>query len=245
MSETLWYNTKVIVYGDFYEIYKYQKNILKKQKTKMITKKRTREGSRSSFSLNRTRNTVRRLVSANFTNKSTFITLTFAENMQDIAQANRRFRLFTRRLRHYIRSQGEYPVDNFKYLAVIEFQKRGAIHYHIICTLPYISQKIMHICWPYGFFKINKTRHIKNIGAYVSKYLYKESSDQRLRGAKAYFCSTNLIRPYMVINSQAVKAIANEHRRGRYEQIKKGVYKNEYTGKVYYQLYKRKFDSNK
>lgn len=233
------YNTKVIVYGEYYEIYKYENNIIKNKKTKHITRKRTKEGSRSSFSLNRTRNTVRRLVSANFTNQSTFITLTFAENVQDIAEANRKFRLFIRRLRKYLREQGDYAVDNFKYLTVIEFQKRGAVHYHMICTIPYIPQKIMRSCWIYGFFKVNKTRHVENIGAYVAKYLYKDSSDMRLRGEKAYFTSKNLVRPYEVTDTVAVTAIANEHRSGKYSLVKKNIYKNEFIGKVYYQLYRK------
>src|SRR5690606_4574852 len=54
-----------------------------------------------------------------------FLTLTFAENVQDIDHGNRAFRNFMRRF--------EYDTGlKLKYVCVIEFQKRGAIHYHLV-----------------------------------------------------------------------------------------------------------------
>ncbi|MGM9458151.1 rolling circle replication-associated protein, partial [Lacticaseibacillus rhamnosus] len=76
---------------------------------------------------------VRRLVLANFDAGSKFVTFTFAENVKDIDQANREWKKFVQRLR---RRYGD-----FKYLSVIEFQKRGAVHYHMISDLPYVKKK--------------------------------------------------------------------------------------------------------
>ncbi len=235
------YDVKMIFYGDYYEIYKYTKKILKNKKTKVITKKRTKDGQRSTFSLNRTRNTVRRLISANFTSQSTFLTLTFEENLQDARIANACFTKFIRYLRHYIRSQGEFDEKKFKYLAVIEFQKRGAIHYHVICTLPFISRKIMRLAWPYGFYKMNKTKHVKNIGAYVSKYLYKDVNDSRLKGQKAYFCSRNLTRPVEITDKNTIRTVLSNygHRTGGAKKVFSSKFDNNWTGRVYYNQYKR------
>lgn len=55
-------------------------------------------------------------------------TLTFARNVQDVAEADAAFRAAMRRLRRYFQAQGKV----FRYVAVREFQRRGAIHYHVI-----------------------------------------------------------------------------------------------------------------
>jgi len=234
------FDVKLVVFGDFFEVYKYtkpiRKNYKKPKKLKMETKKEKGEQKKFAYSINRTRNTVRRLVSANFHNRSRFITLTFAENIQDARITNTCFKQFIRYIRHYIKSQGEYSLDLFKYLAVIEFQKRGAIHYHIIMEAPYIPEDILRIAWPYGFYKVNVIDHVENIGAYVSKYLYKDVSDPRLRGIKAYQTSRNIIRPVEVTDKENVRAFLNFTPK---KLVKKGTFDNEYTGRVYYRQYKR------
>lgn len=138
------------------------------------------------------RNNVRRLVTMNFNGLyDKFITLTFKENITDFEIANYEFHKFIMRLnKSYMKN------SKLKYLAVIEFQDRGAIHYHMICNLPYVNCEELQKCWGNGFIYINAIKHVDNIGAYVVKYMNKDTQDTRLMGHKCYNCSKGLKRPF-------------------------------------------------
>ena len=61
-----------------------------------------------------------------------FITLTFGDNICDIEQANKYFSLWTKRYTNFCKKYGH----ELKYLGVPEFQKRGAVHYHLLLNVP-------------------------------------------------------------------------------------------------------------
>jgi hypothetical protein len=43
-----------------------------------------------------------------------------------------------------------------KYVSVVEFQKRGAVHYHaVFFNLPFIVNDELAAIWSHGFIKIN------------------------------------------------------------------------------------------
>lgn len=135
------------------------------------------------------RKTVRHLANQNFTVLDKFITLTFAKNIQDPIEANKLFKKYVRALK---------TLGMTKYLAVIEFQdenKRGAVHYHMLCKMPYVYQKKLKELWGHGTVTINAIKEVDNIGAYIVKYMSKHSDDERLKGIKAYNCSKGLDRP--------------------------------------------------
>lgn len=239
------YKTKLIVFGEYFETYHYSKAQLlgvAKPKKKKAMKSDDRQEPKKKFahSINRTRNTVRRLISANFTNKSSFLTLTFAENMQDIAYANKCFKAFIRALRNEIiyHHQKDFPIENFKYLAVIEFQKRGAIHYHLIINMPFIPFEVLDPYWSHGWNKINKVHHVNDIGLYVSKYLYKDVNDPRLRGKRCYQTSRNLIRPFEVTEKNFVRGFLSNVGKKK-KLLYTNTFDNEYTGKVHYRLLRK------
>ena len=125
----------------------------------------------------------------NFDNNSVFITLTHAENITDIKLSNKLFKQFVQRLKR------AYPDIDLKYLAVIEFQKRGAIHYHMLLNIDYIENAKLNKLWSNGFVKINAITSVDNVGAYISKYLSKTTDDERLKGFKSYNYSKNLLEP--------------------------------------------------
>lgn len=54
-------------------------------------------------------------------------TLTFKKNLQDVGECDRLFRAAMRAMKTYYAGRGQ----TFYYLAVREFQKRGAVHYHV------------------------------------------------------------------------------------------------------------------
>lgn len=135
---------------------------------------------------------IKRIIDCNYNDKSTFLTLTFKENIQDIERANREFTLFIKRLKRYLKNQ------QLKYIATWELQQRGAIHYHLVLfSVPYIDNKKLGELWANGFIKINKIKEtVKNeaVGVYITKYFVKDL-EKKANQKKAYFCSRNLIKP--------------------------------------------------
>lgn len=113
--------------------------------------------------------------------------------MKDVKACNAYFKKFVKRIKY------RYP--NFKYCAVIEFQDsngRGAVHYHMVCNLPYIKKNELADIWGGGFVKINAIDHVDNVGAYVIKYMTSDMDDKRLCGLQAYLHSRNLEKPVEV-----------------------------------------------
>ena len=146
------------------------------------------------------RKSVRQLAAMNFDNSSKFVTLTFRSvtcDYKNVKLCNKAFTAFIKRLKY------RYP--DLKYLAVIEFQDkngRGAVHYHMLCNLPYIKKKELSDIWSYGFVKINAIDKVDHVGAYISKYMTENLDDERLCGLKAYQYSRNLEKP-VEVNSWA------------------------------------------
>ena len=137
---------------------------------------------------------IARIVDCNFDENTKFVTLTFKENIQDIAYTNTEFEKFIKRFNYKL-----YHVKKaqLKYLAVWERQKRGAIHYHVIFfDLPYVKNKDLQRYWGQGFVKINKVDvdSKENRGRYVSKYFSKDIDEKEYK-QKAFFKSQKLKMP--------------------------------------------------
>lgn len=202
------YNKKVIVSGNIVEVYEYENNVIYGYKdTKKVSKGRNsvanaedKERNREKV-LSRARKDLRRTINANIQEYSKFLTLTFADNVQDLDVANYEFKKFILRLNYH------YKIK-VKYSAVIEFQKRGAIHYHVI--LYNLTQKLdvgaFRDIWNQGFIKINSIDSVDNVGAYVCKYMTK-TDDDRLVGRKMYFNSRGLNKPKEIKESDIVSAL--------------------------------------
>lgn len=116
-----------------------------------------------------------------------FITLTFKENITKPKRANYLFNQFVQRYNYH------NPNNKLKYLAVVEFQKRGAVHYHLLIDR-YIDKKILEKLWGYGLTRIEYIRGGPNqMRNYLIKYLNKTSYlDSRLWRKKMYFKSENI-----------------------------------------------------
>ncbi len=150
------------------------------------------------------------------TTKPALLTLTMYE-VVSLRRGYAALHKFFRRLRA---DQGKL----FKYIAVPEFQKRGAVHFHImIWGLPdemmcrgYWQgkgkyKKFIHECpdeakcerstryfqslWQRGFVDSLVTDGSDKLVGYLSKYMSKSMSDDRLCGEKAYVVSHNVLRP--------------------------------------------------
>lgn len=183
--------------------------------------------------LQRARSRVRRLACAN-PQLNKFFTLTFADNVTDLKYANNQFCCFIKRLNRYLTKMHK---DKVQYIAVVEFQERGAVHYHLLCNLPYISANKLQEIWQNGFVKINKIDDVDNVGAYVTKYMSKDNEDERLVGNRCYFTSQGLQEPTTIEENGVENTIAHLLLAGEIELRKepyKSTFANEQLGNIEY-----------
>lgn len=184
-----------------------------------------------------------RLAKANYEAWSTFITLTYADNFDNVKEANKNLASFLRQVKRH--------KTDLKYLAIPEFQKRGAIHYHLLTNIEIDDKKLItsqknnnyfkHIkYWNYGFTKVDKIKgDIKKIIGYISKYMTKDI-DNRLFSQRRFLYSQNLKRPitrYIDLDNPKDLALylnLLKSKKLNYES----TYIDKYTGNsIYYQEY--------
>ena len=238
------YDGKLVKSGNVIEIYKYEKGLFKGGVNKMgragngSTTEDEKEKNRE-VSLFRARRNLRRIVNANVNQwgddvTSKFLTLTFKDNVNDLDKANYEFRQFIKRLNYKVYGK---KCSYLKYTVVPEFQKRGAVHYHVIFyNLPYTKADVIEEVWGNGFIKINKIDNIDNVGAYICKYLTKNNVDSRLEGRKSYFNSRGLKKPIEVfLDELEIKKIKKSL--PREAMIYKAEFENEFVGKIDYEQY--------
>jgi hypothetical protein len=202
------YDKKAIIAGNQIEIYEYEKSVIYGYKDiKKGSRGRQAVASDEDKEINRekvfkrARTNLRRLINCNIEADSKFLTLTFKDNITDLDYANKEFKKFIMRLNYNFKIK-------VKYSCVVEFQKRGAIHYHVI--LYNLSGKVdlkkLSDIWGHGFIKLNKINGIDNVGAYICKYMTK-TDDKRLEGRKMYFNSRNLNKPAEIKEPELVDAL--------------------------------------
>ena len=195
---------KYIISNNILEIYNYEFTKKGRGSSKGIYNRDSFSGITKTNNYNITkknrRDTIRRLATINFNNKdSNFWTFTFKDDIKDIKIANNLFHKFIDRLKYYILTYTDFDIFKFKYLGVIEFQDtfgRGVIHYHCLINMPFIDKKILQDkIWKLGICYVTRINDIDNLGAYLIKYMSKDTNDIRLMGEKGYVYSLNLERP--------------------------------------------------
>lgn len=145
--------------------------------------------------IERARRKIKRLINSNvfvFGYHPIFVTYTFAENVTSIRKANQAFKDHHDGLRRRIVGR------SLRYLAVPELQKRGAVHYYVVYfDLPFISgiKDIFAEHWGHGFVQVKAIKHVRNVGAYVSKYFSKRWHERRAKNEKCYYSSLGLYQP--------------------------------------------------
>lgn len=204
-----WFNLKIIQSGDRVEVYKYsiaqERGCEGKNKTGRKGKGMTNKEKNRREVLNRARNNIIRLINCN-PDMQTFVSLTYKNNMQDLQESKTHLNKLFKELNR--------DFNNLKYLYVLEFQQRGAIHYHMLCNLPVnvptaksrelkpelqklLEQQFHEMYWPYGWVDIRDLAQEgnTNAGLYVSVYLVEDLYKLDLGGAKCYGYSRNLYKP--------------------------------------------------
>lgn len=230
------YNKKVVISGNVIEVYEYLEPIKEGYSNKIEKTKREQdeEVKKENFarSIKRTSKKIRELVNCNFDNdNSSFLTLTFKDNITDYDVAFSSWKRFKQKV------ERKYKIK-LSYLGVVEFQKRGAIHFHIcLFNVPYLKHSELYDLWLSvtnggGVYieKVN-TEECDNVGAYVTKYITKDSDDffdNEYKGKKRYFTSRNLKEPTEIKYSPDMEEDFNNFMNGVKDNI---VY--EYTSKPF------------
>lgn len=244
------YDIKLVDLGEYVQVYMYEKKQvhntpkeqdidlqLKKIKvTSMIEDTKNNNKKSKLFNNIELKNIIRsklecqRLAKANISDWETFITLTFKENEIDVQKANKRFKYFVDKVRRIKK--------DFKYLCITEFQKRGAVHYHLLTNIKINdtsliysqedNEKYKHIkYWLDGFTSVEPMKgDPKKIIGYIAKYMTKDI-DNRLFNRHRYFYSRNLNKP-----KESYINISNEKEKDFYTkkiQDKELIYQNEYV----------------
>lgn len=245
------YDGKVVRSGDVIEVYRYEKGVFKggineRGRAGNGSISEEEKGRNREIVLMRARRDLRRIINANVNQwgddvTSKFVTLTFRDNVDDLDKANYEFRQFIKRLNYKVYGK---KCSNLKYSVVVEFQERGAVHYHVIFyNLPYTKSDVIEEVWGNGFIKINKIDNIDNVGAYICKYLTKSNDDCRLRGRKSYFNSRGLKKPMEVFLDDDGLENIKKSLPGQ-AMTYKGEFENEYVGRIEYEQYNLSISRN-
>jgi len=255
---------KVIACGNVIEVYEYEKepglkegfeeddgyDPLDLENTKLVESgkewieaesKELRSINRRKQTVRDARNLTRRLALMNFGSGDTFITLTYAENMKDLEKADKDFKKFIQRFK--------YRYGDLKYIAVREFQKRGAVHFHMLCNwnkefededdIREWERQFGQDLWGHGFVDIKPIDHVDNVGAYLIKYMTKNIAIELFKGKKMYLCSKGLERPITFRGDEADKIVGLYGLENK-KEVFTNSYESEYLGNICYKEYNLK-----
>lgn len=202
--------TKVIQSGDLVEQWEYERE----PNPERLVRRKPR--IKRSFSMERrldniikTKSSFRRLVRANLVLNAPPALLTLT--MMDIVPINEAYKEFTRFM-HEIRRLHKHV----QWIAVPEFQKRGAVHFHaLMFQLPHEIVKnerrtryLAHH-WGQGFVDIKRTDGSAKLSGYLAKYMSKAMHDKRLLSKRGYTSSRGVRRPVTLSTSfQRITAMA-------------------------------------
>lgn len=223
--------TKIINYANTLEVYEYEKDVVvllgrsrgageigdfpddvdtcgadSLQKDPFRLGKRSDNARRASLAF-------RRIVASNLGGLTPplLVTLTYRDNYTDLKGAYRHLSSFVQSLRH------KYG-KTFKYIAVPEFQKRGAVHFHaLVWALPeevFLLERetrTLARLWGFGFVYLKETDGHEKLSHYLSKYMAKAFVDPRLRNQKCYTASRNISRPVIQTGSFNIPTVLEEY----------------------------------
>lgn len=253
---------KIVTYGNYLDVYKYEKYPMERTGKGKGTKRRTYMQDlalngidsitaddfkeRRKSSAQRAELALRRLILCNVERfgPPVFLTLTYAENQQDIRRGNRDLRSFTQSLRY------KFGKD-IKYIAVPEFQRRGAVHYHIVIwglsesvVRHERSTRVVAGIWGRGFIEMRQCTISEELtegklANYLSKYITKAYLDKRYFGVRCYMRSLNLVTPKEECGPSILANYVKEiHNISTVEILSSHDYMTKWMGKGRYQLIK-------
>lgn len=194
IMEGLEMRCKCITSGEVVELYFYRVPINCDKRNVKIVKDKDRNNDKRNDNLLRARRNVRHIIWSNMGEYTKFITLTYKDTVLDIKKVKRDLQTFFQSMRR--------KGYDMKYLYVLENQKErgkregneGSLHVHIVLFIDkFIPLDILRNSWKHGFVKINSIDNVNNLGAYVCKYITKDTVQNF--GQHTYFTSLGLNKP--------------------------------------------------
>jgi len=191
-------HVKVIKSGDIIEVYNYERSISQKIKSgrrKSFKQRDSRPLSSRPDNIRRRCKSFTRLVQSNLIGSTSPALFTFTvSEVVGIKWGYEYLAQFWRRLR-----SNDIKIE--RYISVPEFQKRGAVHFHIMVwgLNEYVDQerntRQIQNLWQRGFVDCMQTDGDAKLAGYMAKYMRKSMFDRRLVGQKAYTASRSALRP--------------------------------------------------
>lgn len=188
----------MVLSGDKIEIYEYSKPIVAGISRQLdVVRESDGEEEKREDNLYRARQTLRRIIWANRCKNMKFLTLTYRDTVLDVKRVDNDIASFLKSMR-----RKGYTMD---YVYVLEHQKErgevegneGCLHVHfILFTEQKIQLEDLNAAWPHGYTDIRKVKGIRDYGAYVSKYISKETFAEF--GQHTYRTSLGLKKPEVV-----------------------------------------------
>jgi len=168
---------KIVVFNGqeyIYEHYKEDVKYYSEEIFEMAPRNDDKIGMRNIRSLRHIFRELGYLINTNFQQKDSqrqqFITLTYAENMQDDKQLYNDFKNFIKRLMR------AYKQHEFAWIGVVEPQGRGAWHVHLLiktlnCEKLELANWDIQPIWGHGITHTERLNSTDNVGAYFRAYL--------------------------------------------------------------------------
>ena len=220
MKKVRYTNQILVISGSVIELYTYFEPVrvdpLPQSSRRLpVYDRQEKKEQREASSVYRSRKHLKRLLNSNtgmHLKKSgkpympIFITFTFGENITEIDQANYAFTKFIQRFTYFIFGEKR---NRLRYVVAIEFQERGAVHYHaVFFNLPFRKdmKPAVEKLWGEGHTKVKAIYKISDLGNYIMKYITKEQFDSRLVGKKCYFSSRNLFKSVEIKDPAKIRA---------------------------------------
>jgi len=230
---------KALIYGNYVEVYRFEKDLRTPTRRKVVARYPFPKIRRRD-SVWRARRSFLRLVRANLYGKAAPCLLTLT--MREVVSIGVAYSKFTR----FMRSLQTNAKGSLRYIGVPEFQKRGAVHFHVL-VYGFPRQlveserytRFLATKWAQGFIDVRVTDGSQRLAGYLSKYMAKAFSDERLSGQKAYSASRNVQRPQLVKGRHAVGYLDEllGVKLSTVPVLHESVYMTEWLGKVDYKIY--------
>jgi hypothetical protein len=218
------YNTKIVKSGTRIEIA--QSNKLNSKQ--WVTKSRPKTiiytdnlqkltspdtSSRRADNLHRAKQKVIRLAHANHTYKMVFVTLTYKANQKDRKSALQHWQLMIKQIERDTK-------QNIPWLRVIEYQQRGAIHFHALVNMPFIPhKKFLSRYWKHGGVWLSHVQTPQKASNYCAKYITKAPHVEK--HIRLYSASHNLNQPLHIYDTFAVLRLLNTALQNHYDVVSK------------------------
>lgn len=209
---------KIVQYADRTEYLEYERKIQpdRRRYISRAEKKRRKQKKvwvqKSKYAIRRAKsNFIKLVVNALYEKGRPFlITLTMHEIDVSLAQGY----AYLAKFKYYVKSK---MGKTLSYIAVPEWQKKGRLHYHLLCwglreidAITERDTRNLQRCYAKGFLDVRYAYdNSEKLAGYLAKYFTKGLGDSRTQGRRAYNATRDITRP-RIQGSNTLSAYASD-----------------------------------